>query len=928
MPQSDGQTIPGKIGHERELPVLRSIIDGLFESCPDGILLVDTDGTITRVTTSFAGMLGMRPENLTGKKTYELGPLVGEFIATTGEQVVLDQSYCDYQNGRIEQMQALLDSGRGCMDGWDFYAYHSDGRLVPLDLRVYVRTAPDGRAAGSVTWARDVTGKKEHEDALQRAYQFRTRFFTNITHALRTPLTLTIGPLESLLREESGMIEAPQRDRIELSLRNARQLLRLINQLLDFSRIDSGRRDVVLVEKDLQNLVGAVVDSFRFIAQKKNIELDFRPGKGIPYMLVDPVKIEKSLFNIIGNAFKFTPAGSIRVELDVVRGTDIAPYAGEILVGSATGPEALAAADGGCIRVAVTDTGIGISEQEIRDIFARFRQGSTSSACRESGSGIGLAHTREIVELMGGCITVASTPGCGSTFAVYIPAGSSRAKPEVATAIDPAALQVQPDIEMSDVFIGEDTCPEQISGDKPLVLVLDDNPDVRTYITLMLRDSYDFMTARNGEEGLERMRARRPDIILCDIMMPGMDGHEFLRQVRENPDWQDVSFIFLTARADTEMKVEGLELGADDYIVKPFNSLELLARLKSLLRIRALQQRTAEQAHTIESLTSRLQHSYSYGSILGSSAPMRKLYQTLESIRDSEATVLITGETGTGKELVANSIHYNSLRKNKPLISVNCGAIPRELMEREFFGHVKGAYTGAVTTKKGYFAEADGGTLFLDEIAEMDRDMQVKLLRVLERGEMVRVGDSRPVRADVRLIAATNKDLQQEMRAGRFREDLYYRIYVLPLHLPPLRERTGDIPLLIEHFLKRMSAKTGKPCTPLPERDTQLFLNYGYPGNVRELEHIIERYCLLGRTTENLFAPSAAAPDGPASEFPFDELLASSNPLKAAAQKARLHAEKDIILHVLQVCNNDFPAAARMLNIGLSSLYRKLKEIQ
>ena len=210
----------------------------------------------------------------------------------------------------------------------------------------------------------------------------------------------------------------------------------------------------------------------------------------------------------------------------------------------------------------------------------------------------------------------------------------------------------------------------------------------------------------------------------------------------------------------------------------------------------------------------------------------------------------------------------------------------------------------------------------------MNRDMQVKLLRVLEHGEMVRVGDSRPTRVDVRLIAATNRDLQHEVRQGKFREDLYYRIYVLPLHMPPLRERSGDIPLLIEHFLQRMNKKTGRNFSPLPGRDMQLFLNYSYPGNVRELEHIIERYCLLGRDAENLFAPRTTAPEGPASEFPYDELLASSNPLKAAAQKARLHAEKDIILHVLQVCNNDFAGAARMLNIGLSSLYRKLKEIQ
>ena len=914
---------------EHDLNGMRSVFEGVLESCGDGILLVDLGGTISQVNKSFAAMLGMQPKELIGKKSYELGPLLGEFISTTGEHVVLDQSYCDYQTERIETLQEILDSGQGSMDNWDLYAYHRDGQVVPLDLTVAIRKTSDGNTLGTVTSARDLTNKKQAEEALLQAHQFRNQFFTNITHALRTPLTLTIGPLESLLREEFGTISALQREQMELSLRNARQLLRLINQLLDLSRINSGHRDVMLVEKNFQQLLGSVVDSFRFIAQKKNITLEFKPGSSIPFVLIDPIKIEKSLFNILGNAFKFTPdGGSICVTLDFVRETDVARYAGETVVSSPTCPETMAATGPGCIRVAVTDTGIGISQQELTSIFTRFRQGNTLSSLPDHGTGIGLAHTREIVELMNGCITITSKPNHGSTFSLYLPAGHPPTKPIIDDDVDLSTLHVQPDIEMSDVFSGEDSCIEQISGEKPLVLVLDDNPDVRTYITLMLRDSYDFITARNGAEGLKCMHAHSPDVILCDIMMPEMDGHEFLQQVKQNPDWQNISFIFLTARADTEMKIQGLEQGADDYIVKPFNALELLARLKSLLRIRALQQQTTLQTKTINTLTSKLKGKYAYGNIIGGSAPMQKLYQTLESIRDSEATVLITGETGTGKELVANSIHYNSPRKNKPLISVNCGAIPRELLEREFFGHIKGAYTGAVNTKKGYFTEANGGTLFLDEIAEMDRDMQVKLLRVLERGEMVRVGDSRPTRVDVRLIAATNQDLQDAVHQGNFREDLYYRIYVLPLHIPPLRERSGDIPILIEHFLQRMNKKTGRDFLPLPKRDIQLFLNYGYPGNVRELEHIIERYCLLGRDTENLFAPRSTTQDGPVSEFPYDELLASSNPLKAAAQKAKLNAEKDIILHVLQVCNNDFSAAARMLNIGLSSLYRKLKEIQ
>ena len=579
----------------------------MIESCGDGILLVDLGGTIRRVNESFAAMLGMKPEELVGKKSYELGPMLGEFVSTTGEHMVLDQSYCDYQTGRIEALQEMLDRGRGILDGWDLYAYHRDGRVVPLDLTVSIRKTSAGTTAGTITSVRDLTRKKQAEEALHQAYQFRNRFFTNITHALRTPLTLTTGPLESLLREEFGSINDVQREQMKLSLRNAHQLLRLINQLLDLSRIDSGHRDVVLVEKDLQHLLGAVVDSFRFIAQKKNISLEFIAGEGIPYVLIDPVKMEKSLFNIIGNAFKFTPAGSIRIELACVREPDVGR---ETIVSNSALMETMAAGGSGCIRVAVIDTGIGIPAQDLTGIFSRFRQGSTQPSAPDTGTGIGLAHTLEIVELMGGCITVSSKTGHGSTFALYLPTGRMRTTPTIDVSVDPAALQVQPDIEMSDVFSEEDICVEQISCEKPLVLVLDDNPDVRTYITLMLRDTYDFMTARNGNEGLERMRAHRPDVILCDIMMPGMDGNEFLQQVRQNPDWQDISFIFLTARADTEMKVQGLEQGADDYIVKPFNALELLARLKSLLRIRALQQRTASQAETITNLTSKLQGKY------------------------------------------------------------------------------------------------------------------------------------------------------------------------------------------------------------------------------------------------------------------------------------------------------------------------------
>jgi transcriptional regulator with PAS, ATPase and Fis domain len=334
---------------------------------------------------------------------------------------------------------------------------------------------------------------------------------------------------------------------------------------------------------------------------------------------------------------------------------------------------------------------------------------------------------------------------------------------------------------------------------------------------------------------------------------------------------------------------------------------------------------TAANTSKVSFLEQKLRGKHRYGCILGKSPSMQKIYQLLENIKDSDSTVLISGKTGTGKELIAHTIHANSSRKDSPMVTVNCGAIPKALMEREFFGHIKGAYTGAISNKKGYFEEADGGTLFLDEIGEMDWDIQVKLLRVLERGEIIRVGDSSPTSIDVRLIAATNKDLRAEVRNRKFREDLYYRIYVIPLHIPPLKERREDIPILIENFIKNFQSKRKKDIPSLSEKAMEMLINYSYPGNVRELENLIERYCLLGTSIDSLLAHQSEEPCSSPSEFPYDELLSSSNPLKTVAQKAKTHAEREFISHVLKLCNNDYTETAKMLNISLSSLYRKLQ---
>ncbi len=899
---------------EQQVKEEKTFLENVLESCGDGIIIFDGKGTITRVNESFARLTDKEKHELTGTTLFDLGPEKGTFKSTTGETITLDQSYRDYTYQQVEKF-IQLESGDK-LENWEYYIFNRHGEIVPLAATATMQKDDAGVITGSVCVLRDITERKKAEHALQEAYQFRNRFFANITHEFRTPLTLTIGPLEEIVRSEAGNLKNATVDQIGVALRNARRLLKLINQLLDFSMLESGVKNTVLEKRDLKKFMAAILDAFSLIAEKKKIALSFKPAADLPEVSIDPSKVEKVLFNLVGNAFKFTPdKGSIAVTVEQTSGFEGALSPDTLSAGAPL------AAMGKYVKISVSDTGTGIPEKHLSKIFDRFDRGGLESPHGPGGAGIGLAYAKELVEGMGGCITVASNPGTGTTFSLYLPAVTPLKKAVEKTEDE---LMLQSTIELADVYQEPGIMQKSITGTKPLVLIADDNPDVRQYVVGIIKNEYDFFTARNGREALKQVKKHTPDVILCDVMMPEMDGYGVLQKVKADPALQQIPFIFLTARADTDMKVAGLEEGADDYIVKPFNSLELLARIKSLLRIRDLMSKTREQEKAISSLTQKLQEKYHYGSIIGNSPSMRKIYQLIETIKESDASVLISGETGTGKELVANAIHYNSLRRSGPMISVNCGAIPGELMERELFGHIKGAYTGADESRKGYFQEADTGTLFLDEIGEMDRDMQVKLLRVLERGEVIRVGDTKPRRVDVRIIAATNKNLLAEVQRGAFREDLYYRLHVIPLHLPPLRHRRDDIPLLIEQFMNDFAAKNSKKPEPVPESTMALFMNYAYPGNVRELRHIVERYCLLGGA-ENLFAPALAENDHPGGDAVHDDLLGRPSPLKAAAQLGKARAERAIIIHTLKLCDNDYNATARKLNISRSSMYEKLK---
>ena len=371
------------------------------------------------------------------------------------------------------------------------------------------------------------------------------------------------------------------------------------------------------------------------------------------------------------------------------------------------------------------------------------------------------------------------------------------------------------------------------------ILVVDDEPAQRELVSgFLARHGFEVTTARDGAEALERFRREPVDLILTDQKMPGLSGLELTQAARAvNPE---VAVVVMTAYGTIEHAVAAIKAGATDYLTKPLNLDELLHRLG---QVRDHQRLLGENRE----LRAALQERHRVEGILGESGRMQEVLSLVRRVAASDATVLIRGESGTGKELIAKAIHYASRRAEGPLVRVNCAALPETLLESELFGHEKGAFTGAQATRRGRFELAHGGSLFLDEIGDLPPHLQVKLLRVLQEREIERVGSSRPIPVDVRLLAATHRDLEALVKAGGFREDLYYRINVVTLVVPPLRERREDIPLLLDHFLSKFARENGKTIRGLTREARDTLLRYDYPGNVRELENLMERAVVLTR---------------------------------------------------------------------------------
>ena len=371
---------------------------------------------------------------------------------------------------------------------------------------------------------------------------------------------------------------------------------------------------------------------------------------------------------------------------------------------------------------------------------------------------------------------------------------------------------------------------------KATVLIVDDETGVRESVRMVLKDSYEAIPLESGEKALEWLESEPAHLILLDILMPGMDGLEVLERIRERD--QFVPVVMLTATKTVKTAVNAMKLGAFDYITKPFDVEEL----------RVVVERATENAdlkREVVELREAVSKRFSFDSIIGEAEPMQQVFRTITAVAPLKTTVLVTGESGTGKELIAKAIHFNSPRAERPMVTLNCAAIPENLLESELFGHEKGSFTDAVSKKVGQFDHAHTGTIFLDEIGEMSAALQAKLLRVLEQGEIMRVGGDHPIPVDVRVVAATNRNLHEAIAEGSFRSDLYYRLHVVSLDIPPLRDRKEDIPHLIRHFLAIKTKELGLPNRGISPAAVDRLLQYPWPGNVRELENAIERTLVL-----------------------------------------------------------------------------------
>lgn len=448
---------------------------------------------------------------------------------------------------------------------------------------------------------------------------------------------------------------------------------------------------------------------------------------------------------------------------------------------------------------------------------------------------------------------------------------------------------------------------------RPIVLIVDDDPDARETIETILVGRYETVSVSNGIEAVEVVKSMPVDLVLMDINLPHMDGFKTIEEIKKVDG--EASIVVVSTTDSAQKAVWALRKGACDYIAKPFETEDLLSTVKRSTDRFSLKR---DVAFLREELRTKL----GYGEILSRTPAMLRVFELIRKVSSASSSVLITGESGTGKELVARAIHRLSQRKDRPFIAVNCGAVPSELMESELFGYEKGAFTGAHATRIGRFEYADGGTVFLDEVATLPLHLQAKLLRVLQEKSFERVGGNKEIRVDIRVVAATNINLEEAVAKGRFREDLYYRLKVIPIELPPLRERKEDIPLLVEYFLQRHCRKCNKSIRGVSAGALAALSEYPWPGNVRELENLVERFVVLAKDASEITFE----------DIPVEIACSDSDSLRSPCEiedfrKACRAFERRFIMNVLNKTNWNRSAAAAIMKMHRNTLLNKMKEL-
>jgi DNA-binding NtrC family response regulator/signal transduction histidine kinase len=757
------------------------------------------------------------------------------------------------------------------------------GRAFDDTYREFVRRIVEQIAIGLAS-ARAHEQERRRAEALAEIDRVKTAFFSNVSHEFRTPLALMLGPLEEVLTDAQERLGPERHEQLLTVRRNALRLLKLVNTLLDFSRIEAGRVQAVYEPTDLGGVTSEIASVFRSAMESAGLQFSVECPPIAEPVYVDRDMWEKVVSNLLSNAFKFTFEGSVTVKLKAVDGA---------------------------VQLQVRDTGVGIPEEHRERVFERFHRVEGTQARTFEGTGIGLAFVQELVRLHGGDVRVESALGQGSAFTVTIPLGTAHLPPERIQVTRPvSSTGVTADVYAQEAqgWLADEWNPVDVAAlpksasltpltrpesviDRELIAVADDNADMRKYLRHLLDGRYEVHAVSDGLQALETTRLLRPALLLADVMMPRLDGFGLLRAVRDDSALASTPIILLSARAGEESRLEGLQAGADDYLMKPFTARELIARVEVHLKLAKLRRETAEREERlrmeaelerqrlnasqellvettrlyrelqereaeIRSLKDRLQRenlalrdevdrASMFEEIVGSSNTLKTVLSRVGKVAPTDSTVLISGETGTGKEQIARAVHKRSKRSGRAFVSVNCAALAPGLISSELFGHEKGSSTGAMQRRLGRFELADGGTIFLDEVGDLPLDTQVALLRVLQEREFERVGGSQPIHVDVRVIAATHRDMKAAITDGRFREDLYYRLNVFPIEMPPLRERKDDILMLVKYFVQRYAKKAGKSIRTIEKKTLERLRAYDWPGNIRELQNVIERSVIL-----------------------------------------------------------------------------------